>query len=64
MKGVCEGMTYAEIAEKYPEDFWKRDMDKYHYRYHMGEVFPIEVHTFGLSQFAAKPGHIIFYLLM
>jgi 6-phosphofructo-2-kinase / fructose-2,6-biphosphatase 2 len=37
--GVCDGMTYAEIAEKYPEDFQARDDDKYNYRYRGGESY-------------------------
>ncbi|XP_052779611.1 6-phosphofructo-2-kinase/fructose-2,6-bisphosphatase-like isoform X3 [Mya arenaria] len=37
--GICEGMTYEEIAEKYPEEFAKRDQDKYHYRYPTGESY-------------------------
>ncbi|KAF5394499.1 hypothetical protein PHET_11333 [Paragonimus heterotremus] len=32
-------MTYREIQEKYPEDFARRDADKYHYRYPMGESY-------------------------
>ncbi|CAO3632707.1 unnamed protein product [Cunninghamella blakesleeana] len=36
--GVCDGMTYDEIAEKYPDDFLKRDDDKFNYRYRGGEV--------------------------
>ncbi|VDQ02404.1 unnamed protein product [Trichobilharzia regenti] len=36
--GVCDGMTYDEIQEKYPDDFARRDANKYHYRYPMGEV--------------------------
>lgn len=36
--GICEGMTYREIAEKYPEEFALRDQNKYHYRYPNGEV--------------------------
>jgi len=31
--GICEGMTYEEIASKYPDEFALRDQDKYHYRY-------------------------------
>jgi len=38
LKGVCEGLTYKEIEERYPEDFARRDQDKYHYRYPAGEV--------------------------
>ena len=37
--GVCEGMTYEEIQEKYPEDFARRDEDKFHYRYSRGESY-------------------------
>jgi 6-phosphofructo-2-kinase/fructose-2,6-biphosphatase 2 len=37
--GVCDGMTYAEIAEQYPEDFAARDDDKYNYRYRGGESY-------------------------
>ncbi|KAL1935178.1 hypothetical protein VTP01DRAFT_4318 [Rhizomucor pusillus] len=37
--GVCDGMTYEEIAEKYPEDFASRDEDKFNYRYRGGESY-------------------------
>lgn len=37
--GVCDGLTYAEIKEKYPEDFAARDDDKYNYRYRGGESY-------------------------
>ncbi|KAK2173714.1 hypothetical protein NP493_854g01030 [Ridgeia piscesae] len=37
--GVCEGMTYAEIQSKFPEEFALRDADKYHYRYPGGESY-------------------------
>ena len=37
--GVCDGLTYADIAEKYPEDFAARDDDKYNYRYRGGESY-------------------------
>jgi 6-phosphofructo-2-kinase / fructose-2,6-biphosphatase 2 len=37
--GVCDGMTYGEIEEKYPEDFATRDQDKYNYRYRGGESY-------------------------
>ena len=37
--GVCDGMTYKEIAEAYPEDFKARDDDKYQYRYRGGESY-------------------------
>ena len=38
MQGVCDGMTYEEIEEKFPDDFARRDQDKYHYRYPRGEA--------------------------
>ncbi|KAF9507878.1 hypothetical protein BS47DRAFT_1488635 [Hydnum rufescens UP504] len=37
--GVCDGMTYEEIAEHYPEDFDARDEDKFNYRYRGGESY-------------------------
>lgn len=37
--GVCDGLTYAEIAHEYPEDFKARDDDKYNYRYRGGESY-------------------------
>lgn len=37
--GVCDGLTYAEIEEKYPQDFKARDEDKYNYRYLGGESY-------------------------
>mgnify|MGYP001800515399 CR=1 FL=1 len=38
IQGVCEEMTYEEIQDKYPDDFARRDEDKFHYRYPRGEV--------------------------
>ena len=38
LQGACEGMTYEEIQEEFPEEFAQRDKDKYHYRYSGGEV--------------------------
>lgn len=37
--GVCDGMTYQEIKDQYPEDFEARDEDKYNYRYRGGESY-------------------------
>jgi broad specificity phosphatase PhoE/adenylylsulfate kinase-like enzyme len=37
--GICEGLTYEEIQERYPEQFAIRDQDKYHYRYPSGESY-------------------------
>lgn len=37
--GVCEGMTYEEIKEKFPADFEARDLNKLSYRYPRGESY-------------------------
>ncbi|CCC05221.1 hypothetical protein SMACR_08713 [Sordaria macrospora] len=37
--GVCDGMTYQEIADLHPDDFQARDEDKYNYRYRGGESY-------------------------
>ena len=37
-QGICEGMTYSEVQQTYPEEFAMRDDDKYYYRYPGGEV--------------------------
>lgn len=31
--GVCDGLTYEEIEERYPEEYAGRDSDKFNYRY-------------------------------
>jgi 6-phosphofructo-2-kinase/fructose-2,6-biphosphatase 2 len=37
--GMCDGLTYQEIKDQYPEDFQARDEDKYNYRYRGGESY-------------------------
>ena len=37
--GVCEGLTYTEIKEKYPQEYNMRQNNKYYYRYPMGESY-------------------------
>ncbi len=37
--GVCDGMTYAEIARRMPEEFEARQNDKLRYRYPKGESY-------------------------
>jgi broad specificity phosphatase PhoE len=32
LQGVCDGMTYPEIAQKFPEDYEARKKDKLRYR--------------------------------
>lgn len=37
--GVCDGLTYKEIQEKYPDEFARRQEDKLTYRYPRGESY-------------------------
>ncbi|XBW37976.1 hypothetical protein QEN19_003561 [Hanseniaspora menglaensis] len=37
--GLCDGMTYEEIEDKYPDDFKERDDNKFEYRYKGGESY-------------------------
>ncbi|XP_066980050.1 6-phosphofructo-2-kinase/fructose-2,6-bisphosphatase 1-like isoform X3 [Macrobrachium rosenbergii] len=37
--GICEGLTYEEIQEQYPDEFAARDQNKYSYRYPRGESY-------------------------
>jgi broad specificity phosphatase PhoE len=37
--GICDGMTYEEIAAQFPIEFAARDADKFHYRYPGGESY-------------------------
>lgn len=37
--GSCDGLTYDEIAEKFPDDFKARDNNKFEYRYPGGESY-------------------------
>ncbi|CAF4709029.1 unnamed protein product, partial [Rotaria sp. Silwood1] len=37
--GIFEGLTYREVAERYPEEFAARDRSKYYYRYPGGESY-------------------------
>lgn len=37
--GVCDGMSYAQIAEEMPDEFAARAADKFRYRYPRGESY-------------------------
>lgn len=37
--GICEGLTYEEIQQRYPQEFAWRDQDKLKYRYPHGESY-------------------------
>ncbi len=36
---MFDGLTYAEVKEKFPDDFVARDLDKFTYRYPRGESY-------------------------
>jgi len=36
--GICDGLTYKEIEERYPEEFKRRQEDKLTYRYPRGTI--------------------------
>ncbi|EFJ46141.1 hypothetical protein VOLCADRAFT_105711 [Volvox carteri f. nagariensis] len=37
--GICDGMTYEQIAERYPQEYEARKKDKLRYRYPSGESY-------------------------
>jgi len=37
--GVCDGMTYAEVRRRFPDEFASRSQDKLNYRYPRGESY-------------------------
>lgn len=37
--GICDGLTYSQVAEQYPEEFAARTADKLRYRYPRGESY-------------------------
>jgi len=37
--GVCDGFTYEQIEQQYPQDYAERDKDKFNYRYKGGESY-------------------------
>lgn len=42
--GICEGLTYEEVAQKYPEVARERKLDKLCYRYSGGESYVDVIH--------------------
>ena len=38
LQGICDELTYAEIKEKFPEEYKARSENKFYYRYPRGEV--------------------------
>ncbi|XP_076659570.1 6-phosphofructo-2-kinase/fructose-2,6-bisphosphatase isoform X1 [Halictus rubicundus] len=42
--GVCEGLSYEEMQEQYPQEFAWRDQDKLRYRYPWGESYVDAMH--------------------
>ncbi|CAF1199506.1 unnamed protein product [Rotaria sordida] len=37
--GICEGLTYMEMAERFPDELAARDQSKFYYRYPGGESY-------------------------
>ncbi|CAK65701.1 unnamed protein product (macronuclear) [Paramecium tetraurelia] len=37
--GICDGLTYQQIADKFPQDYEERKMNKLTYRYPRGESY-------------------------
>ena len=37
--GVCDDLTYEDIINTMPEEYARRDADKFHYRYPRGESY-------------------------
>ena len=42
--GICDGMTYEEIAERLPDEYDARQADKLNYRYPRGESYVDVIH--------------------
>lgn len=42
--GICDGMSYSEIEQRYPEEFERRKKDKLAYRYPRGESYLDVIH--------------------
>lgn len=42
--GVCDGMTYEQVAEEMPEEYLARKNNKLHYRYPRGESYQDVIH--------------------
>ncbi|XP_012238129.1 6-phosphofructo-2-kinase/fructose-2,6-bisphosphatase 1 isoform X1 [Bombus vancouverensis nearcticus] len=42
--GICEGLSYEEMQEHYPQEFAWRDQDKLRYRYPWGESYIDAMH--------------------
>ncbi|RHY27640.1 hypothetical protein DYB32_006651, partial [Aphanomyces invadans] len=42
--GICDGMTYEQVAAQYPEEYRARKTNKLHYRYPRGESYQDVIH--------------------
>lgn len=42
--GICDGMTYEQVAEEMPEEYLARKHNKLHYRYPRGESYQDVIH--------------------
>jgi len=39
IQGICDELTYKEMAHKFPEEFEARNQNKFNYRYPRGESY-------------------------
>ncbi|KDO28339.1 hypothetical protein SPRG_06578 [Saprolegnia parasitica CBS 223.65] len=42
--GICDGLTYPQVAERYPDEYLARKQNKLHYRYPRGESYQDVIH--------------------
>ncbi|KAF0706146.1 hypothetical protein DYB30_002882 [Aphanomyces astaci] len=42
--GICDGMTYEQVATQYPDEYRARQTNKLHYRYPRGESYQDVIH--------------------
>ena len=42
--GICDGMTYEQVAQQLPDEYLSRKNNKLHYRYPRGESYQDVIH--------------------
>lgn len=45
LQGTCDGLTYPEVASRFPKEFEARNCDKLRYRYPAGGEVGEHVHV-------------------
>jgi hypothetical protein len=65
--GVCDGMTYKEIEEVYPEEFKRRQDDKLAYRYPRGmychNIYFYIIYIVVIIHLLTSSYNLIFYIV-